>query len=417
MKHLQYRLVDLVRGTDALGMLARWRALQYESPQALAARKQAQLEVYFQALREAVPMFRGVSQFEELPVLNRQFVQTHRDALMNPTYRGKLVRKKTGGSTAEPLVYFTGTEAQSALWAGIFLAWEAAGWQLGERVAFLAGTSLFGAGVKQRIYYGLLNVQLMSAFDMSPPRMDAYADQLAKGRIKLIYGYASAIHRLARHRLEGAGPLRTSLRAVVCTAEMLTPGMRADIEAAFAVPCFSQYGSNDAGISAFECERRNGFHLLTLRSHVEVLEGGRLVSTDMCNHAMFLPRYEPGDLVSMSGRTCECGRGLPLIDAVIGRQHDVVVDPQGAAVHTHFFDYMFREDARIQSFQVMFGESVLSLNLHVGDLSDQERQRLESRYRTRVAASLNFPTLQFEFNQPFVTLANGKRPFVVRRDD
>jgi len=412
---LRYRLIDLARGTDSVGLLASLRRWQYESPQALAERSAQALAQYFAELRREVPMFADVARFQDLPVLDKQFINKHREALMNRHYKGKPVRKKTGGSTGEPLVYYTGALSQSYLWAGLFLAWEAAGYRLGDRVAFLAGSSLFGTGYKQRIYYQLLNVTVMSAFDLSAAQMSTYADALKTQGFSLLYGYASAIHRLARHALDGGGTLKTRLRAVVCTAEMLTPQMRADIEAAFGVPCYSQYGCNDAGVSAFECEHRNGFHLLSTRSHSEVLEGGRLISTDMSNRAMFMPRYDTGDLVRMSGRICPCGRGLPLIDEVVGRQNDMVSDPQGASVHSEFFTHMFREDPRIQSFQIVFDATALVINVHGAALTASEQQALAAPYLERIRASLRFPEMRFEFNQPYLIQANGKHRFVLRR--
>lgn len=413
--NLRYRLIDLARGTDSVGLLNRLRRWQYESPQALAARSAQALAQYFDELRREVPMFAQVARFEDLPVLDKRFINSHREALMNRHYRGKPLRKKTGGSTGEPLVYYTGAESQSYLWAGLFLAWEAAGYRLGDRVAFLAGSSLFGTGYKQRLYYRLLNVTVMSAFDMSAQCMSDYAHALRSGGFRLLYGYASAIHRLARHVLDAGQRLNTQLRGVVCTAEVLTPQMRADIEAAFAVPCFSQYGCNDAGVSAFECEQRDGFHLLSTRSHAEVLEGGRLISTDLSNRAMFLPRYDTGDRVRMSGRLCPCGRGFPLIDEVVGRQNDMVTDPQGRSVHSEFFTHMFREDARIQSFQVVFDAAELVVNVHAAGLSGTEQQGLAAPYLERIRASLVFPEVRFEFDRPFETLPNAKHRFVMRR--
>jgi len=412
---LRYRLIDLARGTNSVGLLAELRRWQYDSPQSLDARSAQGLAQYFDELRRQVPMFADVARFDDLPVLDKRFINAHRDALMNQSYKGKLVRKKTGGSTGEPLVYFTGAESQSYLWAGIFLSWEAAGYRLGDKVAFLAGSSLFGTGYKQRVYYKLLNVTVMSAFDMSAGQMMGFVEALRDEEFRLLYGYASAIHRLARHLLESGARLRSHLRGIVCTAEMLTPQMRADIEAAFGVPCFSQYGCNDAGVSAFECEHRNGFHLLSMRSHAEVLEGGRLVSTDLSNRAMFMPRYDTGDLVRMSGRICPCGRGLPLIDEVVGRQNDMVNDPQGASVHSEFFTHLFREDSRIQSFQVVYDAAELVVNVHGAPLSIGEQQALAAPYLERIQASLCFPITRFEFNKPYLTQANSKHRFVLRR--
>ncbi|SFU63013.1 hypothetical protein [Nitrosospira multiformis] len=88
------------------------------------------------------------------------------------------MRKKTGGSTGEPLVFYTGTQSQSYLWAGIPLSWRAAGYRLGEPVAFLAGSSLFDTGFKESVYYKLMNIKLFSAFELSDERLQAYTKEL-----------------------------------------------------------------------------------------------------------------------------------------------------------------------------------------------------------------------------------------------
>jgi len=130
---------------------------------------------------------------------------------------------------------------------------------------------------------------------------------------------------------------------------------------------------------------------------------------------MFMPRYNTGDLVRMSGRRCACGRGLPLIDEVVGRQNDMVVDPHGSAVHSEFFTHLFREDGRIHAFQVVFDERSLVVNVHLKPRPADELAALAKPYRERIAKSLRFDALEFVFNEPFVTMANGKHRFVIRR--
>ncbi len=412
----RYQLVDWVRGTQSLRLLRELRALQYESPEALERRNEAKLQDYLTALRAAVPRYASVKSLNELPVIDKRFINAHRGELMNSNHVGRLIRKKTGGSTGEPLVYFTGPESQSYLWAGLFLAWEAAGYRLGDKVAFLAGSSLFGSGYKQRIYYKLLNVSLFSAFDMTEQRLESYGAELSSGGHRLLYGYASAVHRLAQYLLASGRQRLTQLKAVVCTAEMLTPQMRADIEMAFGVPCFNQYGCNDAGVSAFECERREGFHLISTRCHAEVLDDGRLIATDLTNRAMFMPRYDTGDRIQLSDRRCSCGRGFPLIAEVLGRSNDLVTDPSGTSVHSEFFTHLLREDQRVESFQVLFDDSDLRINLH-SKLPTEQQAALAIHYRDLVCQRLSFPRVEVVFNEPFELLPNAKHRFVMRRPD
>ena len=408
---LRFGLIDLVRGTRAVALLGELERLEFAPPALLAARQQAALYDYVAAVRAASPLYARYGAFAQFPVIDKAFANANRERLVNRAYRGKLVRKKTGGSTGEPFVYVTGTRAQSYLWAAILLSWRVAGYRLGERVAFLAGSALFGSGYKQRLYYRLMNVQLFSAFDLSPARLDQYAADIATGKCRLLYGYASAIHQLARHLLASETRPVFALRGVVCTAEVLAPAMRAAIEQAFGVPCFSQYGCNDAGVSAYECERRDGFHLITQRAWHEVLDDARLVATDLANDAFFLPRYDTGDRVSMAAQPCPCGRGFPLIQSVLGRANDLVRDRAGNTVHSEFFTHLFREDPDIAAFQVVYDEAELLIIVQcAGALPGQ------GGYLARIREALRFDTIRFSLNAPFICIKNGKHRFVLRVD-
>ncbi|GEM_PF-790601 len=408
---LRFGLIDLVRRTNSVALLRDLERLQFEPPERLRQRQQALLREYTALVKGASPLYAGYAGFDAFPIIDKAYAGAHREQLFNRAYKGKLVRKKTGGSTGEPFVYYTGVKAQSYLWAAILLSWRVAGYRLGEPVAFVAGTALFGTGYKQKIYYALMNVHMFSAFDMSAAKLDAYAAGIAKAGCRLLYGYASAIHQLALHINEHALAPPFRLRGVVCTAEVLTPAMRATIEQAFKVPCFSQYGCNDAGVSAYECERRDGFHLISQRAYTEVQDDGRLVSTDLSNDAFFLPRYDTGDLVTMAEAPCPCGRGFPLIKTVVGRANDLVQDRNGNAVHSEFFTHLFREDSRINGFQVLYDARQLVVVVQCADPAFAHEP-----YAQRIGAALVFDTVRFSVNRPFVASTNGKHRFVMRVD-
>jgi phenylacetate-CoA ligase len=100
---------------------------------------------------------------------------------------------------------------------------------------------------------------------------------------------------------------------------------------------------------------------------------------------------------------------------VIGRQNDMVVDSYGSAVHSEFFTHLFREDGRIHAFQVVFDDSSLVVNVHLTPRPADELAALAKPYRERIAKSLRFDSLDFVFNEPFVSIANGKHRFVIKR--
>jgi phenylacetate-CoA ligase len=408
----RFGLIDLIRGTRTVALLRELESLEFAPPAALAARRQSALDAYVARVRAASSLYRHYGAFAQFPIVDKAFANANRAVLRNGAYRGKLVRKKTGGSTGQPFVYVTGVRAQSYLWAAILLSWRVAGYRLGEPVAFLAGSALFGNGLRQRLYYRLMNARLYSAFDLAPERLAAYARSIAATRCRLLYGYASAIHQLALHLLASTERPAFSLRGVVCTAEVLSEPMRAAIEQAFGVPCYSQYGCNDAGVSAYECERRSGFHLVSTRAWHEVLADGRLLATDLANDAFFLPRYDTGDLVRMAGAPCPCGRSFPLIASVIGRANDLVRDAAGHTVHSEFFTHLFREDPDIAAFQVLYDDTELAILVHGARASPRQQGYLE-----RIAAALQFDSIRFVWNKPFICIANGKHRFVMQVDN
>ncbi len=111
-----------------------------------------------------------------------------------------------------------------------------------------------------------------------------YIESIKQKKIKLIYGYTMAISTIADYIIKNGITPPSGLSGIVSTAEMLSPKTRANIEKAFGVKVFNQYGCNEAGISAFECEEHQ-LHLISSRCIYEINEQGNLLGTDLANEA------------------------------------------------------------------------------------------------------------------------------------
>ena len=99
---VRYALLDAARDTHALSLLAQLERIQFESPELLQERSMIERELYFRELRENCSLFTRCKRFEDLPVIDKTFVNHHRGELLNPSFRGRLIRKQTGGSTRSP---------------------------------------------------------------------------------------------------------------------------------------------------------------------------------------------------------------------------------------------------------------------------------------------------------------------------
>jgi phenylacetate-CoA ligase len=83
-------------------------------------------------------------------------------------------------------------------------------------------------------------------------------------------------------------------------------------------------------------------------------EHGEIVCTGFSNHAMPLIRYRIADVGIPSQERCSCGRGLPLMKIVEGREDDFLVTLDGRVISPLiFFPYPFANSEQIKQFRVI----------------------------------------------------------------
>ncbi len=151
-----------------------------------------------------------------------------------------------------------------------------------------------------------------------------------------------------------------NLRLIRTISESLSPRVRAEAESAFGVKVQDNYSSQEAGIIAIECPVSRLYHVMSDNLIVEVLrddgtpcgegEIGRIIVTDLHNFAMPLIRYAIGDYAEV-GPHCSCGRGLPTLKRIMGRERNLVRLPDGTTHWPHFGIAHFWEHAAVQQFQ------------------------------------------------------------------
>ena len=157
--------------------------------------------------------------------------------------------------------------------------------------------------------------------------------------------------------------LGSVLQGVICAAEKVLPFQREVMERVFGCPVFNTYGSREFMLIASECEKHEGLHVNVENLIVEIVkedgtyaregETGRIIITDLHNYGMPFIRYEIGDLAVFTERRCSCGRGLPIIEDVVGRSLDMIKTPEGKIVPGEFFPHLMKEFKEILKFQVI----------------------------------------------------------------
>ena len=157
-----------------------------------------------------------------------------------------------------------------------------------------------------------------------------------------IRSYPGALASLAAGLVKDGVPLASCPRAVVALAETLTPTNAARLREVFQCPVVNHYSAWEVPQIAHSCPTAPAMlHVNSERVIVRVVrpdgtdsapgETGRVVVTDLANYVMPFINYSAGDL-AVAGERCACGRGMPTLARLEGRESEMIRTPEGREV-------------------------------------------------------------------------------------
>lgn len=282
------------------------------------------------------------------PIVEKKEIQERRDSMVAADWPpGDLLRNYTGGSTGTPLTFFLSHDRRRSRWAATIRHNRWAGWDIGDRVAYLWGALRDepAPGPRARIRQVVLEPQIfLNTAHLTEEIMADFHERMRRFRPRIILAYARSAALFARFlKTQGLTPYRPE--SIVTSAEVLEPDDRTVIEEVFGCPVFNRYGCREVSIIASECSAHQGLHIMAEGLFIEIVRGGRpagpgeageILVTDLLNRAMPLIRYRIGDVASWEEGTCPCGRGLPRLRRLMGRATDFLVGHDGRMVSGPF---------------------------------------------------------------------------------
>ncbi|SHI14720.1 phenylacetate--CoA ligase family protein [Desulfofustis glycolicus] len=285
----------------------------------------------------------NVTDLAGLPILTKSEI---RDQMHNLLSRGldqkTLQKAKTGGSTGTALELYFSEECSELRNACARRSDCWTGWRPGEPIAACWGNPKLPKTYRERLKFNLIQPYFyLDTMRVDEKAVRFFAEQWRNAKPTLLYGHAHSLYLLA----EALQDLAISLPApkgILSTSMMLIPSERAVIEEVFETKVTNRYGCEEVSLIGCECERHEGMHLNIEHLVIEFLrddgtpaspgEPGRIVVTDLINWVMPLIRYQVEDVGVPSLSVCSCGRGLPLMDQVIGRVADFLIKLDGSRV-------------------------------------------------------------------------------------
>lgn len=122
------------------------------------------------------------------------------------------------------------------------------------------------------------------------------------------------------------------------------------------------YSSSEVGCIAIQCPKGGLFHVMAENLIVEVInengtdcmpgEIGRVVITDLFNAAAPIIRYDIGDYAEV-GPACTCGRHLPTLKRIIGRERGLFQRADGSKFWPTAGQYAAAGVVRVKQWQII----------------------------------------------------------------
>ena len=302
--------------------------------------------------------FQSLDDLRTIPYLTREMLRSEFNQLRADVPMRGVHQISTGGSSGSP-VRILGDPNRNAFIDAARL--RAHGWfntDVGEREIVLWGSpiEITRQDRVRRIRDRLLNSRLLSAFTLEEQTLSSYVHEIIRFKPSKIYGYASALYVLAEYFKKSQRKPPNTLKVIFATAEPLFDFQRRTIEEVFGVKVAVEYGARDAGLMANECPRGR-LHIPAEGMLIEIdnkpgVDYGEVIVTNLESRAMPLIRYRTGDVAEYDTDSCSCGRGLPILRAVQGRQTDFLLTRDGRLIHALAVIYILRERPEIEQFQV-----------------------------------------------------------------
>ena len=365
----------------------------------------------------------GLADLPKLPVLTREILRQHFDALR---VRGDVAVETgaTGGTTGNPIKVVR--DRTGSVWQrGCY--WRGFGWgglHLGEPFVQLFGGTLGVAPTRRlnRAKSWFSGKHFLPAFELAPQNSGQYLDAIRASGARFLVGYTSAIYLLASYA-ERSGA-RMKLDAVFPTAEPLPDNWRATISRAFGAQVLPYYGCGEVQSLGYSCPAADVpvYHTCDEHSVIEVEVQGRgaalvgegpFLVSDLDNHALPMLRYRNGDAGAVAPPGCRCGRTLGRITRLDGRVNDVLYTTRGDAISGAIGPHAFKMVDGVEQFQIVQrrpGQIAIHIVRLPGYVKGSEEPKIDRIFRQHLGHDAE---IEIRYVEAIPRTPAGKARFII----
>lgn len=369
----------------------------------------------------AVPYYRDYARFgsireliedrqswESLPILMRKELQPHTDGLVAsslPAGHQIVGHLRSSGSTGTP-IELRATNV-TAMWQKA-LAFRATVWfrrdydqTLGVIRKFSRKSTRLPDGETAAHWADLEGIPFATGqrfgLEATAGTISDQLKWLERKRPTYLMTLPSVLRELAELAADSKSGWSPS--GVTTLAETVDDDLRESVRAHWNIEIDDTYSAEECGVIAIQCPSHGNYHIQSESLRVEIVDGdgrscptgeeGRVVVTTLTNFATPLIRYDIGDR-AIAGQTCGCGRNLPVLSRILGRERNLLVTKDGK-YWPSFGLRTFRDRVPLLS-QQFRQVSLDTIEMHYtskAELSDVQTHLLKDHIKRKLPAEMN----------------------------
>lgn len=296
------------------------------------------------------------------PVMNKEMYNANIYDVRSREYLNdsKLHWVRTSGSTGTPFSAPQDKNKRNRTKAELIYFHNISGWSLGDRYLFIRAWVAYNASLSKRIMNNFVPFEATNFNEENKRKL--YEIIKKEKKLKILFGYSSVITDLAEYIIANDERVpNKNIKLVVVDSDTLLSGAKEKIEEAFGCPVMNRYDNEEHGVLACMLPGDDHWTVNTASYYIELLkidsdeqcapgEVGRVVVTDLTNHAMPFIRYDVGDLAFSNDYN---GKYAIRLDGLEGKANDIIRDTSGNRVGNVSFAAYFELFMCVKKYQLI----------------------------------------------------------------
>lgn len=364
-------------------------------------------------------------EIQDYPIVDKNFLNSHKEELLVPMQyipeqKGDLYIQRTSGSTGTPLAIPMDTQKRNRRVAELKFFNECIGIKSHEPIGQCRiWTKWQTKGKWQSFRENIIPINISVMDEDTICRLIEVVYKKGTIMLKAYASWYTALVEYLKKHPENCYKLK-SLRLCLSGSEALPETTKNDMLQLTGIPIIEQYASEEAGVVGQQLLDMEGFILNHSGYYIEYLklnsdepaeygELGRIVITDLFNHAFPMIRYDTGDTAIFSEGN-KRSNGWPYITKLYGRKMDLIYDTQGRPLHAMNFARVLKNLPGIIQYQfAQTGRTEYTVRLNMEEKSEVISTIEEIKNIVGQDATINV-----SYVNEIPVLASGKRKPVVQ---